>query len=68
MHISEVCIEVASRYRHYFATSYEEGKTAEFSVIKQQELQTHRAGHVTPTRESHLEKKHRYGPEYKREV
>jgi hypothetical protein len=43
-------------------------KTAEFSVIKQQELQTHRAGLVTPTRESHLEKKHRDGPEYQREV
>jgi hypothetical protein len=32
-------------------------KTAEFSVIKQQELQTHRAGLVTPTRESHFGEK-----------
>ena len=42
-------------------------KTAEFSVIKQQELQTHRVGHVTPTGESLLQKKHRDGPETIRE-
>jgi hypothetical protein len=42
-------------------------KTAEFSVIKQQELQTQRAGHVTPTRESPFgEKTQRRPREYQR--